>query len=190
MLGGNLQSARHVVQHHLLQVRQVGRARLVEPAHKQVVADAATDKYLFYSGDDSCFTVQLQQSGVVVVQVLAYVGEDARGPFALLAHLLYAALHLVHVGRWPAQVRYVALKLGVMGDLLDLLKDRFLAARRDELALMRRYGAERASAKAAAMGVYRELDHVVRRNGSFTVVTRVGQSGVRQVEAVVDFLLR
>ena len=103
------------------------------------------------------------------------------------ACLLVSASHHVHVGAWSSQIAQVATEVRHLGYLLHLAQYALLRAAHDELALMRRYGAEGTSAKASAVHVHRELYHVEGRY-ALAVVFRVGQTCVGQVEAMVQFL--
>lgn len=114
---------------------------------------------------------------------------DARRTLAPLARLQVFPLHAVHVGRRAAQVGKITLEIGHFRDLPDFFENTFLAAVDDELALMGRNGAERTSSETSPMQVYRKLDHLVRRD-AFSLVFGMGQTGVGQIERMVDFILR
>ena len=72
--------------------------------------------------------VDVEQGGVVGVEVLAYVGMDAGGTFALVTQVEVLAVHGVHVGRGTTEVTEVTFEVGQLGDGLDLLEDALLAA--------------------------------------------------------------
>ena len=133
--------------------------------------------------------VDVEQGGVVGVEVLADVRMDARGAFALVANVEVFAVHGVHICRWTAQVAEIALEVGELCDGLDLFENAFLAARSDKLSLMGRNGAEGATAKTATMQTDGELDHLISWD-AFALVFRMGQTGVGKVERVVKLVLR
>ena len=181
VFGCHLEPPRGVVFQHGLQVR-----RLVE----QIVADAAADKGFLNPFDGPYFFVQGQQRPVVVVEIGAYLRVETRRTAALAAQLPVAAAHAVHVGRRGADIRKVAFEPGRFHHMLHFGEDRPLAARIDELALMRRNGAERAAAEAAAVDVDRMADHLPGRNVALARVTRMRGALVGEVERVVEFFGR
>lgn len=77
----------------------------------------------------------------------------------------------------PRSLRY-PLKSGSWPNLAYLLQDAFLAAADDEFALMCRDRTKGASAKASAMDVDRELNHVVGRD-AFVLIFGVPASGCK-----------
>ena len=127
---------------------------------------------------------------MVVVEVRTAPRMEARRAYTAAAQFPVAAAHAVHVGRRGPDIGYVTAEIGHAHHLLDFGHDRPLAARVDELALMRRYGAERAAAETAAVDIYRVLDHLPRRYGPAPSVTRVRSPLVRQIERVVQLLGR
>lgn len=108
-------------------------ARVVE---QEVVADAGADETLFDAREGIDGMVDVEELGVVGVEVAADVGIDAGGTFALVAKVEVAAVHGIHVGRGSAEVAEVAFEVGQLGDGLDFAEDAFFASRGDELALM------------------------------------------------------
>ena len=155
-----------------------------------VVADAAADKGLLDSLDGSDFLVEGQQRTVVVVQVRAHPRVEARRAAALAAQFAVAAAHAVHVGRRGSDVREVALESRHGGHPLHLAENRAFAARVDEFALMGRDRAEGAASEAAAVDVYRELDHLPGRDIPLAAVAGMRRPFVGQVERVVELFGR
>lgn len=177
VLGRDFQASRGVVFDHGVQIRAV-----VE----QVVSDAAADKGLLDAFHGADLLVQSQQRPVVVIQVGALFRVQARRAAAFSAQLLVAAAHAVHVGRGRSDIRKVTFEIGHFGDPPHFAEDRAFAARVDELALVCRYGAERAAAEASPVDVYRVFYHLPRRNIPFAVVSGVRGALVGQVERVVE----
>ncbi len=181
VLGGYLEAARGVVHEHRAQVVAV---------IEQVVADAAADEGFLHPLHGPDAGVEFEQRTVVVVQVGAHARVEARGAPAPGAERAVAAAHAVHVGRGAADVGEVALESGHAGHALHLGEDRPRAARLHELALVRRDGAERAAAEAAAVEIDRIFDHLPRRNGPAALVARMGRTLVGEIERAVELLGR
>ena len=132
-------------------------------AHREVVAQARADGDALDARHRARLAVELDQRGVVGVQVLADPRIHARQPPAVLLDRLALARHAVHVGGGSAEVGDVALEVGrLVADLLDLVNDRFVRTALDDAALVLGDRAEGAAAEAAAHDVDRELDHVPR----------------------------
>ena len=127
---------------------------------------------------------------MVGVQVLTDVRLYASRAHALLTETLIFAFHAIHISRRTAEVGDITFEIFHLKDLLHLSHDRLLAARCDELALMRRYGTKRASAEASAMNIHRMTNHFVSRNYAAFRIFRMRQSSVRQVERSVDLRFR
>ena len=72
--------------------------------------------------------IDVEELGVVGVEVLAHVGMDARGTFALVAKVEVFAVHGVHIGGGASEVTQIAFEVGQLGDGFDFLEDAFLAA--------------------------------------------------------------
>ena len=156
---------------------------------EQVVAHAASDKAFFDARHRVHAAVDVQQRAVVGVQVRADFRMHARGALAFPAEGLVRAVHGVHICRGASQVAQVSLEVGHLGNGFHFFQDALLAPAHDELALMCRDGAEGASSEAAAVEVYRKLNHIIRRD-AFSFVFWVGQARVGQVERTVQFALR
>ena len=132
------------------------------------------------------FAVEFQDFLVVRVHVVANLGREAACPRAFLATALVAAAHVVHVGARAAQVGDGAGKAFHLGNQIHFAQNAFAAAARDELALVRVDGAKTATAKAPAVRIDAELDHVERGNVSALLVTRVRFAGVGVFKAFVQ----
>ena len=65
---------------------------------QQIVAYAAADETLLYFGHGIYSMVDVQQLGVVGVEVGTYLRMDTAGALALLTNIGVAAMHAVHVG--------------------------------------------------------------------------------------------
>ena len=126
--------------------------------------------------------VDVKQGSVVGVEILADVGMDARGTFALVAKVQVLAVHGIHICRWTTQITEITFEVGHLCDGLDLFENTLLAARSDEFSLMGRNGTESATAKTAPMQTDGELDHLVGRD-AFALVFRVGQTGQKNGQA-------
>ena len=72
--------------------------------------------------------IDVEQSGVVGVEVLANLRMDARGTFALVAKIEVLAMHGIHVGRGSTEVAEVALEIRQLGDGFDFAEDALFAA--------------------------------------------------------------
>ena len=72
--------------------------------------------------------IDVEQLGVVGVEVLANLRMDARGTFALVAKVEVLAVHGVHVGGGSTKVAEVAFEIRQLGDGLDFAKDALFAA--------------------------------------------------------------
>ena len=162
VLGRDLEQAADVVGDELLHV--------LRRAHRQVVAQARADGDALDARHRARLAVQLDQRGMVGVEILADARIHARQPPAVLLDRLALAHHAVHVGRRPAEVGDVALEVGrLVADLLDLVNDRRVRAALDDAALVLGDRAEGAAAEAAAHDVDRELDHVPGRDARAAV---------------------
>ncbi len=78
--------------------------------------------------------------------------------------LRIAAVHAVHVCRWPADIGYRTAKLRVTAQAIQLILHRFLGARLDRLALVVGNSAEGATATATTVAGDGELDLPISRN--------------------------
>ena len=108
----------------------------------------------------------------------------ATQPAAAAADLGPRAVHLVHVGRRPAEVADHAGEPRVRGHPADLLEHRLPAAALNDPALVGRERAERAAAETAADNLDRVLHHFVGRN-PLAAVARMRPARERQaVDAV------
>ena len=130
-------------------------------------------------------TVDVEELGVIGIEVRTDLRMDATGTAAFLAGVLVAARHAVHVCRGPAEVGEVALEVWHLDDLPDLAEDVLLRAAGDELALMGGDGAEGTASETAAMDVDAELDHLVGWD-ALALVFRMGLTGVGKVEGGVE----
>ena len=103
-------------------------ALIASVVEQEIVANARTDETLLDAGHGIDSMVNVQQGGVVCVEILADFRMNARGTLALVAKVEVLAVHGVHVGRGSAEVTQIALEIGQLADGLDLAQDAFLAA--------------------------------------------------------------
>ena len=181
VLGSDFEPSRRVMADDRLQV---------VASVEEVVADAAADEGLLDPLYGADLGVEIEQRPVVVVQVGADARVQTRGAPAAGAERAGAAAHAVHVGRGGADVGEVAPEIGHRRDAAHLVENRPLRPRVDELALMRRNGAEGAAAEAAAVDVDRMLDHLPRRDVALAAVARMRRPFVGKVERPVEFFGR
>ncbi len=111
----------------------------------------------------------------------------ARRTLATAAQRLVAPVHGVHVGTRAAQVADVALEVGHLRDGLHLAQDARLRPAGDELALVRRDGAEGTTAEAAAMQGDGVAYHLVGGD-ALAAILGMGQARVGQVVDAVQLL--
>ena len=141
--------------------------------------------------DCGSFPVERDEWFVVDNQVFTDVWVDAGGLGALGADLLIPSAHLVHVGRWRAQVGDVPFEVGALRQILRLREYRLFGARTDESPLVRGDGAETASAEAPSVNGDGVLNHGPRRYFAALGVLRVWciHHGIEERE-MVHLLLR
>ena len=192
VFGGDLDATGHMMGGEFLDVFFVaglhlgGHALVVQ---EKVVADAAGHVGVVDALGLAHGFVDVEQRGVVGVEVAADLGPDAGGAHALVADPLLLALHLIHVARGPAEVADGAAVVGHLLDRFDLAQDGLLRAGGDEFALMGGDRAEAAPAEAPAMHVDGVLDHFVGGDGAALAIFRMGQPRVGQVEGGIDLRL-
>ena len=155
---------------------------------QEVVAHTRADKAFLDARKGIDCMVDVEELGVVGVEVGAYLGMDARRTFTLVAKVEVLTVHGIHIGRRSTQVAEIAFEVGQLGDGPDFAKDALLAARGDELTLMGRDGTESATAETTSMETDGEFDHLVSRD-TFAFVFGVGQTGVGKVEGSIKFVL-
>ena len=153
---------------------------------EQVIAHATPDERLLDARQGIHGPVNVEQRTMVGIQIGTYGRMDAGGTFALVAQVFVPPFHAVHICTGAAQIAQIALEIGKLLDGLHLAQDAFLGAADDELALMGRDGAEGTSAETSAMDVDRKLNHVIRRN-PLSLVFGMGQTGIGQVEGMIQF---
>ena len=167
VLGRDLEPAGNVMLGQFFDVALMARFRLGRHAlvvKKKIIADAAGNEGVIHALRLANRFVDIEQRGMVGVEIAADVGPDAAGADALVADPLLLALHLVHVGGRAAEIADRPAIIGHLLDRLHLAQNAFLAAAGDKLSLVRRDRAEAAAAKAPAVHVDRVLDHLVGRN--------------------------
>ena len=131
--------------------------------------------------------VDVQELGVVRVEVGAYLWMDATGAFATLTGIDVASVHAVHVGRWTAEIAEITFEVRHLDDLFHLFNNALLGAAGDKLTLMGRNGAESAASEASAVDIDTMFDHVVGWY-ALTFILKVGLPGVGQVERRVKLI--
>ena len=106
VFGRHFQTAADVAGDELLGVLAVDAvgALVAGVVHEEVVAHAGADEALLDAGHSVDGSVDVEQGGVVGVEIGADLGMDARGALALVAEVEVLAVHGVHVGRWAAEV--------------------------------------------------------------------------------------
>lgn len=192
VLGGDLDAAGHMMGGEFLDVFLVAGLHLggdTFVVQEKIVADAAGDIGVINTLSLAHGFIDVEERGVVGVEVATDLGPDARGAHALVADPLLLALHLIHVARGPAEVADGAAVVRHLLDRLDLAQDGLLRAGGDEFALMGGDRAEAAPSEAPAMHVDRVLDHLIGGYGAALAIFRMRQPRVRQVEGGIDLRL-
>ena len=128
---------------------------------EKVVAHPASDVTPLDARHGVHGLVECGQSPVVCVQIRADYGVYARWTLTFFAGFQVFTFHAVHVGRRASQVGQISLETGHFGDLLHFFQYAFLAAAHDELSLMGRNGAKRASSEASPVQIHGKLYHFV-----------------------------
>ena len=189
VLGCHLQSSAHMAGDEFARVlpRRLVGFLVFALMQQEVIAHAAADKALLHARQGIDGMIDIEQLGVVGVEVGADLRMDAGGSFAAFADFQVATLHAIHIGRRATEVGDISLEAFHLGDLPGLFEDALLGPAYHKLALMGRYGAERTSAEASPVHVDRELDHLVGWDG-LALVFGVGQTGVGQVERGIHLL--
>ena len=187
MLGGNLQSARSVVQDKCPEVRLGALVHEAVLREEEVITDSAADIAVPDALCGVYLPVEFHEAGVVAVKVGAALGEQAAAALALVAKVRILPVHAVHVCRRSAHVGNVSCKIRKIVQFPYLLEYGFFAPGRYELSLMRRYGAEITSTETAPVRVHAELYHIVGRN-PLPLVTGMRQLCERQVPEGVHLL--
>ena len=189
MFRRNLQTTRHMVAYQLLGIAHVGLLEfaILSLVQNEVIAHATAYERFLDLGQSIDSLVDLEQRTMVGIEVRTDTRCKTRRFLALLANRQVLAPHLIHIGRRTAQVAYVTLEIGHLHHLLHLAQYRLLRTAGDELALMGRYGAERATAETASVHAHRMAYHLVGRN-TLTIITRVRHARVRKVERSIDLL--
>ena len=182
MLGGNLELPADVVLHQLLQKGGVGVGVEV------VVADARADKHLFDPRQFAQFAQNADILHVIHLQLRAGLGRQALAVLAQAVFQLLFAGGVAEVGGRAANVVDVSFKVRVVGHLLGLVDDRFLAAGDHLPSLVEGDGAEVAVAKAAAVLDDRELDLLDGVHSAQRLIGGVIGAGEGQVEYAVQLL--
>ena len=100
MLRGYLQTTAHVLCYQFASVLARSGIYLLVLAlmEQQVVADTGTDEALLYLGQSIDSVVDVEQGGMVRIEVRTNLRVDARRTLALLARLQVVAVHAVHIG--------------------------------------------------------------------------------------------
>ena len=156
---------------------------------QQVITYTASDETVLYARQSIYRMIDVEQWTVVCIQVRAYFGMDARWALAAPAFSLVPSLHGIHIGAGTAQVAQISFEVGHPGDGFHLAEDTILASADDEFPLVGGDGAEGTSTETSAVDIDRELNHVVSRN-TFSLVFGMRQTGIRQIERVIQFALR
>ena len=121
--------------------------------------------------------IQLDQRGVIGVQVFANTGIHAGQAAARFLDLFAFAGHAIHIGGGPAQIGNVAGEFGdFVSDFFDLFQDRFVRTALDDAAFVLGDRAEGAAAETTAHDVDREANHLPGREIRLAV-TGVGRAG-------------
>ena len=174
VLGRQAQLAAHVV------LQQLAQKLVAGVGHGVVKADAAPHKDLLHAGQMAKIAKQRRVAAFVHHHVAAHRGPKAATVLAYAVLELLVASGAEEVRRGAAHVVDVALELGVARQLARLADDAVVAAGLQHAPLVKRERAERALAKAPAVGRYGELylgkrGHAARRIVVRMPVARVGQ---------------
>ena len=138
--------------------------------HGVVEADAAADKDLLDARQLAQVAQQLGVAALVDHHVLAHARPQASLVLAYAVLELLVAGGTAKVGRRPAHVVDIALKLGIAREQLGLAHDRVVAAHLQHATLVEGERAKRALAKTAAVGADRKLDLGKGRHAARCVV--------------------
>ena len=87
---------------------------------QQVVAHTTADEALLNAGKGIDGMVDIEQLGVVGIEVGAYLRMDTAGALALLAGIEVATVHTVHVGRRTSEIAEIAFEVRHLDNLLHL----------------------------------------------------------------------
>ncbi len=131
----------------------------------EVVANTGRDESVLDAGGFEDAVPKVDEPGVRGVEVVADIGEQARGAFAVGAGLGVFPGHAVHVGCRAADIADSTFEVGIGGELFDFLKYGLDRAGCDVFALMHGEGAEGAAAEAASVAGDGELDGIERGDG-------------------------
>ena len=132
--------------------------------------------------------IDIEQRVMVGIQIRTYLWMDTGRTLALVAFSFILSTHGIHVGTRTSQVTQIPFEIGHFRNSFHFFENAFLATAHDELSLMRTDGAEGTSAKASAMEIHGELDHIECRY-ALPFIFRVRQTGIRQVERHIQFAL-
>ena len=156
--------------------------------HGQVVAQAGSDQDLLHPRQGTGLAVQLDQGGVIGIEVLADTGEHARRLAAVLLDLRVLAGDAVHVGGRPTEVGdHTGEARHLVAHFLDLTDDRLVRTVLDDATFVLGDRAEGTATKAAAHDVHRKTDHLVGRD-LLLAIRRVRHARIGHAEHVVHFL--
>ena len=138
-----------------------------------VVADAAADEHLFYPRQPAQAPQKLRVFRVVCIQIFARLRGQAAAIFAAAVLFLPRAGGVAEVGRRPAHIVDVSLKLRVLGEYFRLPQDGFNAPGSDHPPLVKGQRTEIAPAEAAAVVDHAEAHLLDRGHAAERLVHRV-----------------
>ena len=157
---------------------------------QQIVADPTAHKSLFDLRMGIYLAIDFRQGLVTSIQVTADNRVDTGRCHTAVANFLHFALHAIHIGRRPPQIRNIPLKVRHFYHLLYFLHDRLLRAAGDKLALVRRDRTKATAPEAAAVHIDRKANHLKSRRIAPFLVLGMRQPGVGQVKRSIDLFLR
>ena len=155
--------------------------------HGEVITHTASDKRFLHPGESVHSMVYIEKRRMVIVEIGTRLGMQTARTHALVANSRVLSSHTVHIGRRPSEIGNISFEIMHLRNFADFLQYRLLAARCDELSLVRRDGAESASAEASAVHVHRMPYHLVGRY-PLPFITRMRQTGICHVKRLVDLL--
>ena len=179
VLGGDFEIAADVVRHQFFDVFRRG--------HRQVIAHPRANGDALNPGQGAGFAVELNQRGVVGVEVFADARIDAGQAAAGRFNFGVFARQAIHIGRGAAKVRNLSGKaVGLVADVAYLFQNRLLRPALDNPSLVLGNRTEGAAAKTAAHDIHRKPNHVPRRKPCASI-GGMRVAGIGQVIDVVHF---
>ena len=186
VLRSYLQASADMLAYKFASVLSSGSIRLLILAlvQEQIVAHTTTNEALLNARQRVYRMIYFEQWRMIGYKIWTYLRIYARRTLAHGAGLRILAVHTIHVGRRPAEVGQIPLKVGHFHYLLHFAKHTLLRTTGNKFALMSTDGAKRTSAEAATVQIHRELYHVVGRN-TLSLILWMRQTRVWQIKRTV-----